>query len=101
MSMKQMVIEGTTCIRTLRLKITAESYPWLNAAAVEVNQVWNWGNATSAKAARPLIATRITARSGDQWRTFTYESISYAAVADSVFDLPPAVKALTGAGSGE
>ena len=54
MPIKQMVIEGTTCIRTLRLKLKAESYPWLNAAAIEVNQVWNWGNATSAKAARPF-----------------------------------------------
>ncbi len=44
----------STCIRTLRLKIKAESYPWLNAAAVEVNQVWNWGNSTNAKAARPF-----------------------------------------------
>jgi putative transposase len=54
MMIQPMVIEGTTCIRTLRLKVRAESYPWLNAAAVEVNQVWNWGNATSAKAARPF-----------------------------------------------
>lgn len=49
MPMKQMVIEGTMYIRTLRLKVKAESYPWLNAAAVEVNQVWNWGNATSVR----------------------------------------------------
>jgi IS605 OrfB family transposase len=54
MTMKPIVIEGATCIRTLRLKVKAESYPWLNAAAVEVNQVWNWANATSAKAARPF-----------------------------------------------
>jgi hypothetical protein len=54
MPMKPMVIEGTMCVRTLRLKVKAESYPWLNAAAMEVNQVWNWGNATSAKAARPF-----------------------------------------------
>lgn len=37
--------------RTLRLKVTTECYPWLNAAAVEVNQVWNWANATSMDAA--------------------------------------------------
>ncbi len=49
-----MVIEGTTSICTLRLKVKAECYSWLNAAAIEVNQVWNWGNATSAKAARPF-----------------------------------------------
>jgi IS605 OrfB family transposase len=38
-----------TC--TLRLKVRAEAYPWLNAAAVEVNQVFNWANATSIDAA--------------------------------------------------
>jgi putative transposase len=38
-------------IRTLRLKVKAESYPWLTAAAVEVNQVFNWANATSIDAA--------------------------------------------------
>ncbi len=49
--------EVTKCIRTLRLKVKTESYPWLNAAAVEVNQVWNWANATSAKAARPFAGS--------------------------------------------
>ena len=39
--------------RTLRLKVKPESYSWLNQAAIEVNQVWNWANETSAKAARP------------------------------------------------
>lgn len=37
--------------RTLRLKVKREAYPWLNAAAIEVNQVWNWANATSMDAA--------------------------------------------------
>jgi IS605 OrfB family transposase len=37
--------------RTLRLKVKRECYGWLNAAAVEVNQVWNWANATSIDAA--------------------------------------------------
>lgn len=36
---------------TLRLKVRSESYPWLNAAACEVNNVWNWCNATSIDAA--------------------------------------------------
>jgi hypothetical protein len=36
----RMTIESATCIRTLRLKVKAEAYPWLNAAAVEVNYVW-------------------------------------------------------------
>ena len=40
--------------RTLRFKVRSQSYPWLNAAAVETNQVWNFFNATSDKAARPF-----------------------------------------------
>ncbi|MGH8284808.1 MAG: RNA-guided endonuclease InsQ/TnpB family protein, partial [Steroidobacteraceae bacterium] len=39
---------------TLRLKVRPEAYSWLNAAAIEVNTVWNWANETSAKAARPF-----------------------------------------------
>jgi putative transposase len=34
-------------MRTLRLKVRAEAYPWLNAAAVEVNHVFNYCNETS------------------------------------------------------
>ncbi|HWS62591.1 MAG TPA: transposase [Steroidobacteraceae bacterium] len=49
-----MTVKALPCIRTLRLKVKAEAYPWLNAAAVEVNQVWNWANETSYKAARPF-----------------------------------------------
>ncbi|HMH89254.1 MAG TPA: hypothetical protein VK523_11450 [Steroidobacteraceae bacterium] len=41
-------------IRTLRLKVKAEGYAWLNTAAIEVNQVWNFANASSYKAARPF-----------------------------------------------
>jgi putative transposase len=37
--------------RTLRLKVRAESYPWLSAAAREVNEVFNYCNETSLKAA--------------------------------------------------
>jgi len=37
--------------RTLRLKVRRESYGWLNAAAVEVNEVFNYCNETSLKAA--------------------------------------------------
>jgi putative transposase len=43
-----------SCIRTLRLKVMSESYSWLNSAAIEVNQVWNYANEVSAKAARPF-----------------------------------------------
>jgi putative transposase len=42
------------CVRTLRLKVKAEGYAWLNSAAIEVNQVWNFSNAASYKAARPF-----------------------------------------------
>jgi putative transposase len=48
-----MATKNQHCIRTLRLKVKAEGYAWLNAAAIEVNQVWNFANATSYKAARP------------------------------------------------
>jgi putative transposase len=44
----------TPCVRTLRFKVKREGYGWLSAAAIEVNQVWNWANATSFKAARPF-----------------------------------------------
>src|SRR3974390_2038155 len=37
--------------RTLRLKVRGESYAWLNAAAVEVNAVFNFCNETSLAAA--------------------------------------------------
>lgn len=42
--------------RTLRLKVKPEARAWLNAAATEVNTVWNWTNETSVKAARPFAA---------------------------------------------
>jgi putative transposase len=37
--------------RTLRLKVRRETYDWLNVAAMEVNQVFNYCNETSCKAA--------------------------------------------------
>jgi putative transposase len=49
-----MAIKIQHSIRTLRLKVKAERHAWLNAAAIEVNQVWNFANATSYKAARPF-----------------------------------------------
>jgi putative transposase len=45
------------CVRTLRLKVKREGYAWLDAAAIEVNQVWNFANATSFKAARPFAGS--------------------------------------------
>src|SRR5437016_12251598 len=40
--------------RTLRMKVKRDAYRWLNAAATEVNFVWNYANETTAKAARPF-----------------------------------------------
>lgn len=42
----------------------------------------------------PLIATRNTSRAGNKSQTFIYKSVSYEPLADSIFELPPAVKAL-------
>ena len=50
-----MTIKIQHSIRTLRLKVKTEGHPWLNEAAIEVNQVWNFANATSYKAARPFV----------------------------------------------
>src|SRR5580693_7990923 len=49
-----MTITIQPCIRTLRLKVKPEGCAWLNAAAIEVNQVWNYANETSFKAVRPF-----------------------------------------------
>jgi putative transposase len=50
-----MAIKIQHSIRTLRLKVKTEGYAWLNKAAIEVNDVWNFANATSYKAARPFV----------------------------------------------
>ena len=47
--------ESPCCVRTLRLKVKREGYAWLNRAAIEVNQVWNYSNEISHKAARPYV----------------------------------------------
>ncbi len=49
-----MTTDSLFCVRTLRLKVKREGYAWLNAAAIEVNQVWNFSNAASYRAARPF-----------------------------------------------
>ena len=38
-------------LRTLRFKVKKKAYPWLDAAATEVNQVWNWCREVSTDAA--------------------------------------------------
>jgi len=45
---------AVSVMRTLRLKVKPEAAAWLNAAAKEVNAVWNWANEVSAKTARPF-----------------------------------------------
>ena len=57
--LKPMASATSLCVRTLRLKVKREGYAWLNAAAIEVNQVWNWANATSYKAARPFAGPSV------------------------------------------
>jgi putative transposase len=49
------MIRQRTVVTTYRLKVKAEGHAWLNAAAVEVNQVWNWANAMCHRAAYPFI----------------------------------------------
>jgi putative transposase len=55
MSTDELSGQPVQCVRTLRFKIKAEAYPWLNAAAREVNVVWNFANEVSARAARPFV----------------------------------------------
>lgn len=43
-----------TFTKTLRIKVKPNSWTWLDRAAREVNQAWNWANETSARAARPF-----------------------------------------------
>jgi IS605 OrfB family transposase len=52
-----MTVDPITCLRTLRLKVKSEAYPWLNTAAIEVNRVWNFANATSYKASQPFAGS--------------------------------------------
>jgi putative transposase len=42
-------------MKSLRLKVKPEAWPWLDQAAREVNMVWNWANETSFRAASPYF----------------------------------------------
>jgi hypothetical protein len=44
--------------RTLRSKVRTEAYAWLNAAAGQVNEVFNYCNETSLKAAARTATKR-------------------------------------------
>jgi IS605 OrfB family transposase len=54
----RLLMSCQTCIRTLRLKVKSEVYSWLEAAAIEVNHVWNYSNEISYKAACPFAGQR-------------------------------------------
>ena len=57
-----MAIKVQPCVFTLRLKVKAEGYDWLNAAATEVNQVWNYakiGDVSSLKLAKTRMAKSV------------------------------------------
>jgi hypothetical protein len=41
-----------------------------------------------------LVATKNTSRSGDHFQTFVYKTVTYEPLPDSLFEPPPAVKAL-------
>ena len=43
----------------------------------------------------PLVATKLTFRTGDRSRTFTYKSVTYEPLSDALFELPQAVKTAT------
>jgi hypothetical protein len=47
-----MAIKLQPCVYTLRLKVKAEGYAWLNSAAIGLNQVWNYANAATRRSAR-------------------------------------------------
>ena len=64
--------------RTLRLKVRREAYTWLNAAAVEVNQVFNYCNETSLKAATRSDTKR-------KWMS-GFDPCSLTAAASEYFD---------------
>ena len=65
--------------RTLRLKVRDESYAWLNAAAVEVSQVFNYRNEASLAAAtrtdleRKWLAGRMPATSSAERPSLRHE----------------------------
>jgi len=42
----------------------------------------------------PLVAMKVISRTGDRSQTVTYTSVTYEPLADSIFELPPAVKTL-------
>ena len=57
-----MAIKVQPCVFALRLKVKAEAYDWLNAAATEVNQVWNYakiGDVSSLKLAKTRMAKSV------------------------------------------
>ena len=50
--------DAGTYMKTLRLKIRQDAYAWLNAAAIEVNEVWNGINEIAFNALRSCVKLR-------------------------------------------
>jgi hypothetical protein len=50
-----MAIKIQHAIRTLRLKVKTEGYAWLNVAAIEVNDGWNFAAATRRRLGRSPV----------------------------------------------
>jgi putative transposase len=52
MALAEVPVARPSYVTTLKFKIQPNAWPWLDQAAREVNQVWNWANATSWDAIR-------------------------------------------------
>ena len=53
--------------RTRSLKLRRECAAWIDAAAIEVNQVWNWCRKVGAKTARPFVGPPRQLTGFDSW----------------------------------
>jgi hypothetical protein len=71
--------------KTLRLKPRAVT-PTCNMHSMLFENYKSFGG--------PLVATKLVSYTGDRLQTVTYTSITQEALADSVSDLPQAVRAL-------
>ena len=64
----------------------------------EASSYFSFGGIISLRRGQPLngrlIATKNVSRTGERSQTFTYKSVSYEPLADSLFELPEAVKRL-------
>jgi hypothetical protein len=47
-----MTVDPTTCLRTLRLKVKSEAYPWLDATMIGTRKL-DWYQAAEAHVPKP------------------------------------------------